>query len=800
MIIKMEQRFKIKSSPIAHNESIVQGDKYRFTILTSQLIRVEYNEKGIFEDRPTQIVLNRNFEVPKYKVIESDKELEIITENIHLRYTKEKPSKNSLKIEVTGGISSYHSVWHYGEELETLGGTARTLDHADGAIPLGNGLMSKLGFSIINDSQSIVLTEDGWVEPRNEEGIDFYFVGYGRDYIKCLQDFYYLTGKTPLLPRYALGNWWSRYYKYDEESYKELINRFKQEEIPFSVAIIDMDWHLVDIEKRFGSGWTGYTWNKELFSNPARFMNWLHEQGMAVSLNVHPADGIKPHEEMYEDMAKELNIDYKNEETIGFDFTSKAFIEAYFNYLHHPNEDDGVDFWWVDWQSGSISKVKGMDPLWMLNHFHYLDIKRKGKRPLTFSRYVGLGSHRYPIGFSGDTIISWDSLDFQPYFTATASNVGYGWWSHDIGGHMFGYRDNELALRWVQFGVFSPIMRLHSFKSPFVGKEPWNYDLVTETVMKEYLRLRHQMIPYLYSMNYVNYLKDSPLIQPMYYKNPWDEEAYEVQNQYYYGTELIAAPITTKIDQVTRKGHVTTWLPEGLWFDFFNGRIYEGNRKINMYRGLDSMPVLAKAGGIVPLDAEIKNSTSNPENMIIRIFPGADNTFTLYEDDGGLTNGDDLNYATIELTNSWNSEETTLEFTIHPTKGDLSSLPTERAYQLEFIGLRDTESYEVHINEQRFEIQPLYVENKIVFDLPQITHQSEVKVLIKDAQLKGNNYIQEAENFLNEAYFSIGGKDKIYNLIKNEKNAVKVMGELQTMNLTPEFLEALSEILWAYSK
>ena len=98
----------------------------------------------------------------------------------------------------------------------------------------------------------------------------------------------------------------------------------------------------------------------------------------------------------------------------------------------------------------------------MLNHYHYLDSGRRGNRRLTFSRYAGLGSHRYPIGFSGDTVISWDSLDFQPYFTATASNVGYGWWSHDIGGHMKGTKDDELATRWVQLGVFSPINRLHS--------------------------------------------------------------------------------------------------------------------------------------------------------------------------------------------------------------------------------------------------------------------------------------------------------------------------------------------------
>ena len=125
----------------------------------------------------------------------------------------------------------------------------------------------------------------------------------------------------------------------------------------------------------------------------------------------------------------------------------RGFLAAYFDLVHRPLEDQGVDFWWIDWQSGPHSRIVGIDPLWMLNHFHFLDNARGGRRPLTFSRYAGPGSHRYPVGFSGDTLVTWASLDFQPYFTATASNVGYGWWSHDIGGHMLGGRDDELATR-----------------------------------------------------------------------------------------------------------------------------------------------------------------------------------------------------------------------------------------------------------------------------------------------------------------------------------------------------------------
>ena len=127
-----------------------------------------------------------------------------------------------------------------------------------------------------------------------------------------------------------------------------------------------------------------------------------------------------------------MGIDPASEIAVQFDPADPHFMEVYLKDLHHPLEEEGVDFWWIDWQQGTVTKVPGLDPLWMLNHYHYLDSSWKGNRSLTFSRYAGVGSHRYPVGFSGDTVISWESLAFQPYFTNTASNVGYGWWSHDI--------------------------------------------------------------------------------------------------------------------------------------------------------------------------------------------------------------------------------------------------------------------------------------------------------------------------------------------------------------------------------
>ena len=312
---------QIKSCPLCRREAVVQGDKYRISVLTPQLFRLEYNEAGIFEDRPTQCVINRDFPVPAFAVYDTEHSLKIVTERVELLYDKQKFSQNGLSLTVKATKDSHNGVWHYGEPVEDLGGTARTLDGADGAVKLDHGVISRRRFAVLDDSKSLLIREDGWVEPRQGETVDLYFFGYGHDYQQCLKDFYHLTGETPLLPRFALGNWWSRYHRYSDQEYKELIQRFEKEQIPFSVSVIDMDWHLVDVDPKYGSGWTGYTWNKELFPDPPAFMDWLHQHHLKVTLNVHPADGVRAFEEAYRPMAEAMGRDWRTGETIEFDIT-----------------------------------------------------------------------------------------------------------------------------------------------------------------------------------------------------------------------------------------------------------------------------------------------------------------------------------------------------------------------------------------------------------------------------------------------------------------------------------------------
>lgn len=684
-------QFCFKHRAKADPNAVIAGCHYRFTLLTERLIRMEYSPSGEFEDRPSQTFWFRHQPVPEFQVQENEQRLNISTRFFHLTYEKDQPfSRASLSVKLTTDSISGSGIWRYGfHEHNNYRGTARTLDGVDGELVLERGLFSEEGY-VIWDDQPKQVFDEGWLAARNPDNEDLYFFAYGNDFQAGIRDFYQVSGNTPMLPRYALGNWWSRYWRYDEAELRALVDNFAQRAIPLSVCILDMDWHLTDIPKQYGSGWTGYTWNQALFPQPKAFLDWLKARDIYSSLNLHPALGIRGHEQCYPDVAQMMGVDVSAQEPVEFDFTNPTFISAYFSKVHHPHEEMGVDFWWIDWQQGENTAIEGLDPLWLLNHFHFLDLGRKGeKRGFTFSRYAGLGSHRYPIGFSGDTCVTWQSLDFQPYFTANAAFAGYGWWSHDIGGHFQGEEEAQLYLRWVQFGVFSPIMRLHSSCNYYSKREPWRWDSETERIASEYMRLRHGLIPYLYSMAWINHQGGLPLVTPMSCRHPhmigWGSERY--RNQYYFGSELIVAPQTTPLDGELKRSVNTVSLPQGDWYDFFTGEHYRGGREYRLYSGLEHTPVFAKSGAIVPLSGHQGNSTVSPAQIQLKLFVG-DGEFTLYEDDGVSNAYQQGAWVTTRLLTRRTSSG--LELTIESPQGELSLLPNERSYLVEVVGYAGT--------------------------------------------------------------------------------------------------------------
>ena len=776
---------------MADPAAVIRGDRYRITVLADGLVRLEWSADGEFEDRASTFALNRAMPVPELRVIDHGDHLEIVTARFRLTYDKGPFTTSGLSLAVTGGISSYHSVWRFGLPVEGLGGTARTLDEADGGVPLEPGVVSRNGFAEIDDSRSFLFEDDGWVASRLDGRRDVYVFAYGHDYHEALAALYALSGPTPLLPRFALGNWWSRYHRYTNETYVALIERFRAEGVPFSVSVIDMDWHLVDIDPEHGSGWTGYTWNRELFPEPEEFLAWLHAHGLRVTLNVHPADGVRSYEEPYAAMAAALGRDPRAGDPISFDVTDREFLAAYFDVLHRGLEDMGVDFWWLDWQSGPYSRVPGIDPLWILNHFHFLDSARADRPALTFSRYAGPGSHRYPVGFSGDTVITWASLDFQPFFTAAASNIGYGWWSHDIGGHFFGGKDDELSTRWVQLGTFSPIMRLHSGANPFITKEPWSFSLEARTVMTMFLRLRHRLLPYLHTMNHRAALAGIPLVLPMYYDWPEADEAYEVPNQYLFGSELLVAPITRPADRSTLLGRVRAWLPAGTWVDVFAGTVYDGDRRLHLHRDLSKIPVLARAGAIVPLDGRVVpgNGTASPAHLEVLVVVGADGSFDLIED---------ADAGTDVTTTGLRFDQAAGRLTIGPAVGAGAGLPGARRWTVTFLAVAEVADLSVTVDSVPAEHDVVHGPTGLSVTVDDVPLHAALHMEIgARPRLRANDVAHGVFKVLDLAQIAHETKVAALAAATGDRSVAQRLTDLDALGLDREVVRAVTEVLLA---
>ena len=691
------ERFSFPAEPVCKNIVLEQAE-IRVSLITPRLLRIE---AGAFTDLPTQTVWNRDLGDVPHRLEVQGIIATVKTEKAAFQVDIRKGRLLSATLEDGTTVTDFRK--------GNLRGTARTLDTVNGACRLQPGILSRSGVTVMDDSKRLLLRADGTIAPR-PRCRDLYCFAYGHDYLGQLRDFFRLTGPVPLIPKFALGNWWSRYKAYTQEEYRSLMEAFIRRRIPLTVATIDMDWHWVDVRERFGEaavrphpdcpkalhqhfhdapGWTGYSWNTELFPDHRQLLDWLHSQGFRVPLNVHPSQGIRPFEDCYKAVCARMGLDAAKQEPIPFDVTNRAFLAAYFDEVHRPMEDEGVDFWWLDWQQGTHTKLPGLDPLWALNHYHTLHSGRNGKRPLILSRYAGLGSHRYPLGFSGDTICTWKSLAFQPYFTATASNAGYTWWSHDIGGHMMGIQDDQLYLRWLQFGVFSPINRLHSSNSDFMGKEPWTRSCAVSRIAEDFLRLRHKLIPFLYSANYLTHKEGIPLCMPMYYR--YDrEEAYQAKNQYIFANQLLVCPITEPADKRLNLASTRVWLPEGVWTDIFTGQRYRGGQWVTMFRDLDSFPVLAPQGAMVPMyENGETNSLSLSQPMELHIWQGK-GRYELFEDDGEAADAEPV-VTVFDLETA----ESALTLRIQPPTDPKGLLPEAREMTLRF---RDVASASVFVN------------------------------------------------------------------------------------------------------
>eukprot|EP01136_Pigoraptor_vietnamica_P002158 Opistho-1_new@29725 len=546
--------------------------------------------------------------------------------------------------------------------------------------------------------------------------------GLLRDYRGGLKEFSLISGDIPMPPRFAFGVWYSRYWAYSDTGLMELVGEYETHSTPLDVLVTDMDFHLTfykqadaGVRDQAGQqiGWTGFTWDPKLFPNPRKFLDWCKRRGLKNTINIHPASGVQPWEEKYAQMAQAMGIDPSTNKYVPFNITDTKFTANWRDIILRPMRDQGIDFFWLDWQQGEDwIDIPGVNPTMWLNYVFFTMFNgdatpNNGRRPMVFHRWGGLGNHRYPIGFSGDVVPTWDSLTFQPLFTATSSNVLYTYFSHDIGGHT-APSPPELYTRWVQWGIFSPIFRTHCTKNANNDRRIWTYPLENFKAMRDAIRLRAAMVPYIYTYARITFDSAVGIMRPMYYDYPEDVNAYNATGQFMFGDWLLVAPITTPVDAFSQLASKTVWFPPasatvaGLpaaqaFYNFQTGEEFAAGQTVVGEYELQEMAVFAKEGAIIPMQVDAAlvgfgKAQAIPRALRLDVFPSATAThFDMYEDDGvGRDYASEGRSAWTRISQQLSSDGSSLSLTVsapsHVRGGEsghaFDFLPAKRGYEV----------------------------------------------------------------------------------------------------------------------
>ncbi len=651
------------------------------------------------------------------------------------------------------------------------------------SVELDPGILSRDGWAIVDESTRHLFTRNGsswgsWVSERPEgDRLDLYIFAYGHDYTAALADFTKVAGKIPMPPKYTFGYWWSRYWAYTDDEMLDIASEIRENHVPADVFIVDMDWHLtwgeVTAERgnrdEFGQwmGWTGYSWNHSLIRNPEGFIHDLHKMDYKVALNLHPASGIRPYEDEYRDFVDDYlsrTDDYDGpkdyiygsepytfagtEKPVGkegyaapvpYRMDQQAWADAYFDKVLRPLERQGVDFWWLDWQQWTESRyVKGLSNTFWINRAFFGDKVRQSAslgaeeadRPFTYHRWGGLGSHRYPLGFSGDIYDEWTALGMLPFFTSTAANVGYGYWGHDIGGHMqkkSHLTDPEMYTRWLQFGVFTPVFKTHSTSSASLERRIWMYPTHFE-YMKDAIELRYALTPYIYTAAREAYDSGVSICRPMYYAYPESKNAYDFDQQYMFGDRIIASVICTPAD-ASGKSERKVWLPSGDdWYDMGHHALVKGGAVRTLSYAIDENPWFVKAGSILPLAAEgIQNLQDKSDSLRLLIVPGtAVSSYTLYEDDE-VSQAYTSRFATTHISKKGGNSSLTVE--IAAREGSYKGMSDSRQFTIVLEGWKAAPA-KVILNGKRVEAEHHVSKHGVDVILPESSAKENLKIEI----------------------------------------------------------------------
>ncbi len=742
---------KNKEDLVTNKSMVVMGKHYRFSILTERLIRLEYSEEGYFEDRASSLVIFRNFSKPLFNLEENNTFLRITTKYFTLEYYKEKPftggklNKGSLRV-ILNNTKKY---WYYNHpEVRNFGGTNISLDDYQKNDKLTNGLYSTDGFVTIDDSKTLVLDNDHYIKRNHPNNIDLYLFMYLKDFGLCLRDYFKLTGFPTMIPRYSLGCWWYKNDKYSMEDVKEVVRNFSSLNIPLSVILLGNKWSDVA---------SNYSFDQTLFPDIPHLIKFLHDRDIKLALSVDPSKGLTSKDERISEVRKILNIDNnKKIELLPF---NDILLGIYFKLYIRPLEDKGIDLFYIDYYN-----KKDLTSLWTLQQYHFANSGRgENKRGLILSRNSLIAPHRYPVLFSGKTKVDWETLNFLPFYNSSSSNIGVSWWAHPIGGYYGGIEDEELYLRYVEFGTFSPIFILSADAGKYYKRAPWQWNTKISKIVSSYMLLRLRLIPYLYSEGYIYHKTGSPLIKPLYYTYPLIYDEPSSRNEYLLGSEMLVIPITKKKDLVMDRAVLKLFIPKGTWYDFNTGKKFPGNNYyIGFYRDED-YPVFVKAGAIIPLSND--EGTNVPVNLELQIFPGQSNTYRFYEDDGYSNLYKEGYYLLTSIEYIYRDNNYSL--IIRPLEGKTNIIPEYRNYKIRFRNTKTPDNIVTYENSLIIHQKSYPEKNDYIIEVSNVKTISTITI-----NLSGNEMLLDSSRVINEEISQILSDVEIETSLKEKLDEI----------------------------
>jgi alpha-glucosidase len=474
--------------------------------------------------------------------------------------------------------------------------------------------------------------------------LQYYFL-HGKGLPGLLRAYMELTGFPPHPPRWIFGLLQSRYGYKNRAELEAIARTFREKRLPCDALILDLFWFAQMGDLAFKA---------EDWPDAPGMIAALARQGFHLMLIEEPYI-TEQSSNFAQASARGLLAKHYDGSPYTFDFWpgrcalidfSNPATRQWWSEKHRPLLEMGIAGWWTDLNEptrhfedmahygGSAAAGHNLTALWMHEALAAANERfAPQRRVFVLSRSAYPGSQRYGAGlWSGDVAMTFESLRQQVAVGLSAAMAGIAWWGSDIGGFGFGGKCTpELYVRWFQFGAFCPLFRPHGDQTEL--REPWQFGDECEAICRHYLELRYRLLPYIYSCAHQACIAGLPLMRPLALEFPDEPQVVDISDQYLFGPDILVAPVLEK--GATQR---TVYLPAGSWIDFRTEQVIEGQRHLDVAAPLEVLPLFIRQGAIIPTAAPMQHCAERPlDPLILEIYPGADRSFVLYEDDGETT-------------------------------------------------------------------------------------------------------------------------------------------------------------------